>query len=70
MTRVCMMSSVHPPFDPRIFHKQCRSLVDNEYEVIWVVPAKQGGVIEGIRLRPVRPPRNRWARVTTTVARL
>lgn len=37
MIKVCHLSSVHQPYDVRIFHKECKSLAANGYEVHFVV---------------------------------
>ncbi|PYZ95871.1 hypothetical protein CR205_15935 [Alteribacter lacisalsi] len=38
MTKVCVMTTVHPAFDGRIYHKQIQSLVKMGYEVTYVAP--------------------------------
>ncbi len=48
------VSSVHPPFDPRIFQKECLSLAGAGYEVVLVVPHDKAEVREGVRLVPVQ----------------
>ncbi len=62
-TRVCVLTSVHRPFDPRIFFKQCRSLAAAGFDVTLVAPA---GFDEerrdGVRIVGVRPPRSRLGR--------
>lgn len=61
------MTSVHPPFDIRIFHKECKSLVLAGYEVILVAPHGKDEVVEGIRIRAVSEPRGRLSRMTRTL---
>jgi glycosyltransferase involved in cell wall biosynthesis len=51
VTDVCVLSTVHPPSDQRIFHKQCRTLADAGYDVTFVVHAPESGARDGIRIR-------------------
>ena len=37
---VCMLTGTHPPFDPRIFHKEAKSLRKLGYEVTLVAPSE------------------------------
>lgn len=53
MTRVCHFSSVHPADDVRIFHKQCRSLVEAGHEVFFVVPTAADSCRHGVHVRAV-----------------
>ena len=83
MSRVCMLTSVHPPDDPRIYQKQARSLAAAGYDVTLVAPgearadlpaapphgdAAQAG--DGVARRAVEPGRTRWSRVTRTTWRV
>ena len=36
--KICMLTTVHPPFDTRIFHKEAKSLLKANYEVTIVAP--------------------------------
>lgn len=65
--RVTQLTSVHSPFDVRIFHKECRSLARLGFEVTLIVPTTQGGVVEGVRIRGVPCPKRRLARMAITV---
>jgi glycosyltransferase involved in cell wall biosynthesis len=48
--KICVLTSAHPPFDVRIFHKECKSLARAGYEVTLVATAKEDGVHDGIQL--------------------
>jgi len=63
---VCHLTSVHPPFDARIFLKECRTLARSGYEVFLVVPCHEAVEREGISVVPVKVPRNRVLRILTT----
>ena len=58
------LTSVHPVGDPRIFHKQCRSLASRGYDVALVACHDRAEVLEGVRIVPVGRPRGRLDRMT------
>ncbi|MBN2395981.1 MAG: glycosyltransferase family 4 protein [Candidatus Atribacteria bacterium] len=62
-----MLTSVHPPFDVRIFHKQARSLYRHGYQVVLIAPHSKQEVIDGIKIIPLPIPKNRYQRMTKTV---
>ena len=67
--RVAHLTSVHHAFDNRIFHKECKSLAAAGYQVTLIAPDENGEQIkDGIKLRAVRPPRDRCERLTGTIA--
>jgi glycosyltransferase involved in cell wall biosynthesis len=70
--KVCHLTSVHPPHDPRILQRECRSLAAAGFEVVLVAPADRDEVVEGVQLRcvPLRGSRlARWARTIRDVYR-
>ncbi|MGH9740423.1 MAG: glycosyltransferase family 4 protein [Candidatus Acidiferrales bacterium] len=60
--QVCVMTSAHPTFDVRIFHKECRSLARAGYGVTLIAPAEADREYEGIYLRAFPKYRNRIGR--------
>lgn len=66
--RVTHISIIHRPFDTRIFHKECRAMVQDGYEVHLVVGGSPAAQIDGVHLHavagdPSRPPlRRQWKR--------
>jgi glycosyltransferase involved in cell wall biosynthesis len=70
--RVAHVTSVHPPDDPRIFAKECRTLAAAGYDVHLVSPLARDGIRDGVRLWGIRTRHSsrRSARMTGTVARI
>jgi glycosyltransferase involved in cell wall biosynthesis len=61
--KVCILSSVHPCFDVRIFQKQARSLSQAGYEVTLVGIADfQERLVDGVRILGLPQPRSRLLR--------
>lgn len=60
------MTSVHPPFDVRIFHKQCRTLVGAGYDVTLIVPHDKDECIDGVKIKAIPKPINRKKRFIKT----
>lgn len=63
---VCHISSVHQPYDTRIFHKECKTLAAAGYQVHLVVPAPFAREErEGVKVIGVARPARRWQRPMT-----
>ena len=67
MIKVCIISSVHPPFDVRIFHKEAETLVKAGYEVLLIAQHDKAELVDGVRIINLKTPGNRMARMTKTV---
>jgi len=67
MNKICILTSVHPPFDTRIFHKEAKSLVKAGYDVTLIVQHDKDEVVDGIRIVSLPSPKNRLERMTRTV---
>lgn len=62
--RVCVFTSVHRPFDVRVFHRQARSLAEAEYSVTLLVHAPFSRLVrDGVEVVGLKPPRNRLQRL-------
>jgi glycosyltransferase involved in cell wall biosynthesis len=62
--KVCVLTSAHPAFDVRIFHKECKSLARAGYEVTLIATAKENGNHDGIALKTLPVWKNRRDRFT------
>jgi glycosyltransferase involved in cell wall biosynthesis len=70
--KICVLTSAHPAFDVRIFHKECKSLARAGYEVAFVAPDRESQRIDGVTIRAVTPAKGRferWFKTTGAVYR-
>ena len=65
--KACILTSVHPPFDTRIFHKEAKSLVEAGYDVTLIAQHDKEEIVDGIRILPLLKPKNRLERMTKIV---
>jgi len=68
--KVCILTSVHIPFDGRIFHRGARSLVKVGYDVVLIASHDKEEVVDGIRVVPLPRVKGRLARMTKVAWRL
>lgn len=61
--KVCILTSVHPACDTRIFHKQAKTLVQAGYDVILIAQHEKVEMVEGVQILPLPSPRNRLHRM-------
>src|SRR5438132_10977492 len=64
--RIVHLTSVHPPFDKRIFEKECRTLAAAGYDVTLVAPGVEHCVVDGVRMYGVPKALTRPERMTRT----
>ncbi|WP_158705085.1 glycosyltransferase family 4 protein [Salinibacter altiplanensis] len=58
-TRVAHLTTVHHPFDPRIFHKQLAALRDAGFDARLVAPHERTERVHGIPIHALPRPQNR-----------
>lgn len=64
--KIVHLSSAHPCFDIRIFVKECKTLAQQGYEVVLVVPHDQDEVVDEIKINSVAKPKGRRERMFKT----
>lgn len=68
--KICILTSVHPPFDGRVFHKEAKTLVKAGYDVTLIAQHNKEEVVDGVKIIPLPKPRNRFERMTRVVWKL
>ncbi|MGB1039990.1 MAG: glycosyltransferase [Flavobacteriales bacterium] len=61
--KVCHISTAHPPFDVRIFHKECVSLAQSGYDVSLVVTHDKKEIVKGVNIIPLPVSKGRLHRM-------
>jgi glycosyltransferase involved in cell wall biosynthesis len=63
VTKVVHLTSVHSPFDVRIFHKQAKTLVKAGYDVTLIAQHEKEEIVDGVRIIALPNPRSRFVRM-------
>jgi glycosyltransferase involved in cell wall biosynthesis len=67
MKKILILTTAHPLFDTRIFHKEAKSLVKEGYDVTLVAQHDKEEVVDEIRIVPLSKPKSRLERMTKAV---
>jgi glycosyltransferase involved in cell wall biosynthesis len=65
--KICHLTTVHPPFDTRIFHKEAKSLAKAGYSITLIARHEREEIIGGVKIIPLKVPKNRIFRMTKTL---
>jgi glycosyltransferase involved in cell wall biosynthesis len=68
--KVVHMTSVHAAVDPRIFHKECRSLARAGFHVTVIGPHERDAIEDSIRIKSIERDQARFTRMTRTAWRV
>ncbi|MDO6657208.1 glycosyltransferase family 4 protein [Anaerobacillus sp. 1_MG-2023] len=66
MKKVCVITSIHSPYDGRIYHKQCKSLKRAGYDVVLIAPEPEVAESEEIPLITFKRPSGVKERLKST----
>jgi glycosyltransferase involved in cell wall biosynthesis len=61
--KVCHITTVHPPFDVRIFLKECKTLAKAGYEVYLIAQHDKEEIVDGVHIIPIPKAKNRTQRI-------
>jgi len=68
--KICILTTVHPLFDSRIFHREAKTLVRAEYKVSLIAQHDKEEIVDGVKIVPLSKPNNRFERMTKVVWKL
>lgn len=63
LIKVCIITTVHPVFDVRIFHKECKTLVKAGYEVFLIAQHDREEIIDEVHIVPLPKVKSRLKRM-------
>lgn len=66
MNKVAHLTSVHAHFSSRIFYKECKTLAQAGYRVVFVVQYDKNKEVDGIQIQGLPKPQNRFERIIRT----
>jgi len=63
MSNICILTTVHPPFDVRIFYKEGKTLVRAGYDVTLIAQHNRNKIVDGVKIIALSKPRTRFIRI-------
>lgn len=63
MKKICILTSVHPAFDVRIFYKEARTLARAGYDVTLIAQHDKNEIVDGVKVIALPKAKNRFFRV-------
>jgi glycosyltransferase involved in cell wall biosynthesis len=64
--KIVHLTSVHPAFDVRVFHKECKSLARSGKHVVLIVPHRRDEVVDSVEVKGIQTGGGRIVRMTRT----
>jgi glycosyltransferase involved in cell wall biosynthesis len=61
--KVCLVTTVHPSFDVRVFHKEAKTLAQAGYDVILIAQHDKNKIVDGVKIISLPEARNRFGRI-------
>lgn len=61
--KVCILTSVHPVFDTRIFHKEAKTLAKVGYDITLIAQHNKNETVDGVKIIALPKPKNRIFRI-------
>lgn len=63
MIKVCILTTVHPAFDVRIFYKEAKTLVQAGYNVALIAQHNKDEIVDGVNIIALPKAKNRFMRI-------
>jgi len=70
MGKVCILTSVHPVSDARIFHKEAKALAKAGYDITLIGQHSKNEIVDGIKIIALLKPKNRFQRIFGTTLKV
>lgn len=70
MKKICHFSTVHPSYDIRVFHRECKSLTKAGYSVTLIASHEGSEDVDGVRIVPLPKAGGRVQRIFGSTARM
>src|SRR3981081_3426083 len=64
--KIVHLTSVHPAFDIRVFHKECKSLARSGKHVVLIAPHQRDEVVDSVEVKGIQPSGEPLVRMTRT----